>query len=399
MTLLPRLRQTIAGRPQHARNDEGCGGALAGEGGALPSPWSPTRWHGNVVPFARPIASGRLETIQVDRELRLSSPRPRLRERYWLLCMLAASAAMHATAFFVFDRAPPPLASVGVESMSVEIVLGSNAAAGFATKPTQSEASVDAAAATGKTAEVVKAETAREAAEVRDQATPIAPDPIAMDASAVPAETKPMRQVADLQRSAAETAAQAVPPAAAVTAPPLLASENLHAVAEAAATATAAEVRPESAKPKVVTASPKPKPTDTTSSPKRRGEPRRAGSKQGKDARTREGRASVASVASSGIGRGRSDADSNYRGIVAAQLARHKNFPPDARRNGDHGSAVVSFGIDGDGRVTAVTLVRATGFASLDREAQAMVRRASPFPPPPARHAMRFTVPVSFDIR
>jgi hypothetical protein len=37
--------------------------------------------------------------------------------------------------------------------------------------------------------------------------------------------------------------------------------------------------------------------------------------------------------------------------------------------------------------------------ASLDQEVEAMVRRASPFPAPPAGHAMTFTVPVSFQLR
>jgi protein TonB len=60
---------------------------------------------------------------------------------------------------------------------------------------------------------------------------------------------------------------------------------------------------------------------------------------------------------------------------------------------------VVSFTINGGGSVTRVALVRGTGIASLDREAQAMVNRSSPFPPPPSQRPMRFTVPVSFDIR
>jgi hypothetical protein len=44
-------------------------------------------------------------------------------------------------------------------------------------------------------------------------------------------------------------------------------------------------------------------------------------------------------------------------------------------------------------------LAHSAGIASLDQEVQAMVRRASPFPAPPAGHAMTFTVPVSFQLR
>ena len=100
-----------------------------------------------------------------------------------------------------------------------------------------------------------------------------------------------------------------------------------------------------------------------------------------------------------GVGRGRSDADSNYRGLVAAHLARYKRFPTDARSRGDQGVASVAFSLDTGGRVSSVALVRGSGVASLDQEVQAMVHRASPFPAPPSGRPMSFTVPVSFRLQ
>src|SRR5947209_19832365 len=109
---------------------------------------------------------------------------------------------------------------------------------------------------------------------------------------------------------------------------------------------------------------------------------------------------STASAPASSIGRGRMTAgDTNYQGLVAARLARFKRFPADARRRREQGSALVSFTIDGTGRVTSVRLVRGTGFVALDHEVQAMVRRASPFPPPPRGADMNFSAPVSFQDR
>jgi protein TonB len=99
-----------------------------------------------------------------------------------------------------------------------------------------------------------------------------------------------------------------------------------------------------------------------------------------------------------GIGRGRSDADTNYRGIVAAHLARYKQFPADAKSRGEQGIAAVFFRLDGAGRVNSVSLKRGSGSASLDREVEAMVHRASPFPAPPSRQPVTFTVPVSFKL-
>ena len=57
---------------------------------------------------------------------------------------------------------------------------------------------------------------------------------------------------------------------------------------------------------------------------------------------------------------------------------------------------MVSFGLDGGGRVTSARLVRGSGIASIDQEVQAMVRRSSPFPLPPSGRAVSFTVPVTF---
>jgi TonB family protein len=107
----------------------------------------------------------------------------------------------------------------------------------------------------------------------------------------------------------------------------------------------------------------------------------------------------VAAVAPGGAGPGSSASESNYRGTAAAHLARFKQFPADARSRGEQGTSVVSFSLDGSGRVTRVTLVRGTGIASLDRESEAMVRRASPFPPPPGGRPMTISAPVNFRLR
>lgn len=100
-----------------------------------------------------------------------------------------------------------------------------------------------------------------------------------------------------------------------------------------------------------------------------------------------------------GIGAGQSAALRNYFSQVASHLSRHKRFPPEARAAGNRGVATVSFSIDGGGNVETVSLARSSGFASLDAELQAMVKRASPFPAPPTGQTMTFTVPVNFNLR
>lgn len=106
----------------------------------------------------------------------------------------------------------------------------------------------------------------------------------------------------------------------------------------------------------------------------------------------------AASAASSGVGAGVSDADASHRNLVAAHLTRHKQYPPESRARGEQGWTRVAFTIDGAGNVLNVALSGSSGVASFERETEAMVRRASPFPPPPSGTPMSFVVPVNFTI-
>jgi periplasmic protein TonB len=189
-------------------------------------------------------------------------------------------------------------------------------------------------------------------------------------------ETRPMNEAA--VASEPERAASTAPASPSAAPEPVLLEAQPKAL-EVEATPilpqSAEQPKPEPAKPVKTDESPKPeaKPPTLVSAP--------------------------ATPSASGISRGRSAADANYAARVAAHLARHKQFPADARRRGEQGSAGVAFGIDGLGRVTTVNLTHSTGSRSLDSEAQSMVRRASPFPPPPGGQAMSFSVPVSFNMR
>jgi protein TonB len=76
---------------------------------------------------------------------------------------------------------------------------------------------------------------------------------------------------------------------------------------------------------------------------------------------------------------------------VRAHLARYKQA-----LGSSTGTATVSFTIGGSGGVAGVRLARGSGVAAIDQEVQAMVRRASPFPPPPGGRAQSFSIPVNF---
>jgi protein TonB len=113
-----------------------------------------------------------------------------------------------------------------------------------------------------------------------------------------------------------------------------------------------------------------------------------------RDQPAKQAKASSPSTAANSVGIGRSDASTNYPGTVRAHLSRYQQS-----LGSNQGTAVVSFTLGGSGAVGGVRLARASGVAAIDQEVQAMVRRASPFPPPPAGAMRSFTIPINFTVR
>ncbi|KJS14620.1 MAG: hypothetical protein VR78_09845, partial [Hoeflea sp. BRH_c9] len=84
-------------------------------------------------------------------------------------------------------------------------------------------------------------------------------------------------------------------------------------------------------------------------------------------------------------------AASNYPGKVYSKIARTRQ-----RNTGGRGIAHVSFQITASGQVAGVSVSRSSGNSSVDRAAIAHVKRASPFPKPPAGARTRFVIPIEF---
>jgi protein TonB len=282
--------------------------------------------------------------------------------------LVLASALIHGGLLAALNREPPPMASIGIEAISVELVLGANSSAGPATTPSEAQSPPSP----GPT-EPEPPPVPREAA--------LAPADVPPDAAPQPPPEDPSRP-------------QATAPAE-VTAEPRT-EQPVTSHQEAALPPKEPESRrPE--EPRKPVAQP---PSSPARKPQRRDSTNRA-RPAATDPRVDNRRVAALPPAGapSGVGPGRSDSDTNYRGTAAAHLARYKQFPAEARSRGEQGTSVVSFSIDGSGRVTRVSLVRSTGIASLDRESEAMVRRASPFPPPPGGRPITLSAPVNFHLR
>ena len=305
----------------------------------------------NVVPFSRSRRGSAPEAppLSIPAQDRAALPAPPM-SLAKQLAVLAGSLAVHGSIFFVLWQTPAPFASIGIEAITVDVVLGGDTAAGLASTPAENEVQV-ANAATEEKPDEQQAEQAKLVPEAPPE-VPVEPEP----REAEPAPREPPQ--AEVQEQPAETPEQSA------TAAPL----------------------PEIQKPAPRAKTPPP-------------DPKRIPDPKAKTSTPKQQATTAAPEAASGVGRGRSDSSATYNGRVSAHLARHKQYPAAARSAGSQGTATVSFSLDGGGRVTSARLAGGSGIASIDQEAVAMVRRASPFPAPPDGRGRSFTVPVRFNLR
>lgn len=272
------------------------------------------------------------------------APAGRLR---WPIVFAITSLLAHGLVMltFLIER-ESEAASIGREVISVELVLGAETTAGIAQRASASEA-------------VPSASKADDSQTKQDQALE------------TPSESKTHEAMPPRQIEA--------PPATAAIPEPLRSDRP-------------AEITPPS-EPQPAAADPAPrrqKPMRDVAARMDEGKHARGPSRQ-----RERSHPSQPSASSNGIGRGSSRSVANYRGAVAAHLARHKRNPSVTRE----GTATIAFTIAGSGTVSSVRLVRSAGASALDQEAQAMPRRASPFPAPPDGRSMNFTVPIRFSVR
>jgi protein TonB len=100
-------------------------------------------------------------------------------------------------------------------------------------------------------------------------------------------------------------------------------------------------------------------------------------------------------------GGGNPGARADFAAIVAARLARAKQYPRSAQRARIEGTGTIWFRMNAAGQVTAARLTRGTGHAELDRAIMDTLRRARlpAIPDSVGRAQMEFSVPMSFTLR
>jgi periplasmic protein TonB len=93
-----------------------------------------------------------------------------------------------------------------------------------------------------------------------------------------------------------------------------------------------------------------------------------------------------------------SDALPKWRHRLEEVLERNKRYPATAQRRREQGVTVLSFVVDGEGKLLSSRIVHSSGYAALDEEAMELLRRSVPFPPPPAG-SVSVEAPVRFNLR
>lgn len=273
--------------------------------------------------------------------------------------LVAAALLLHLALVAFFMRDPTPIPSLALDSISVDIVLGGQTEAGVAQTPSPAESAPSPSAETAPRA-------TEQPTEVTEQTKP---------------ELRPRIETAEPQREEQKPEESKAAAAEPEPAPTPTEPEPAPALAEAQPTPKQAE--PEQPKPveQPVASQPPPPKEEPTETPREQSKPTPP----------------RVAASQSGVGVGSSREVRNWASLVSAHLARNKRYPADALARGIGGTASVAFTLDAGGRVTSVRLARSSGNASLDRESQDLVRRASPFPAPPQGKAS-ITVPVNFNV-
>ena len=84
----------------------------------------------------------------------------------------------------------------------------------------------------------------------------------------------------------------------------------------------------------------------------------------------------------------RGTADPGYLSTLFGMIMQQMKFPPNLRPSDSLGQGLLLFTVDARGRVVKDVIALSSGSAELDAAARDAVRKAAPYPPPPAGAAM-----------
>lgn len=92
----------------------------------------------------------------------------------------------------------------------------------------------------------------------------------------------------------------------------------------------------------------------------------------------------------------------DYYSKLKAYLDRYKRYPHAARLRREQGVVQVKFNLNRDGHILSYAVVKSSGFAALDEEAQSLMARAGrlpPFPDDMTEERLEVHLPIAFSMR
>lgn len=236
---------------------------------------------------------------------------------------------------------------------------------------------------------------------VQEVAEPPAQQPDA--AQETPAEPVEMARAEPVEATPAETQPSVIVPTAPVPTTPLQAEDTAPDVTAAVIPevqqalpeepATQVSRRP-ALRPKSIEArAPKPEPKPTPKPQKPRPQPKgnaKANAAAGADDGQAGAKANAAADRqAAAAAKAANAAVSNYPGQVMARIARLPR-----PRTSSRGSATIAFTVASNGGLSGARVAASSGSAQLDQAALELVRRASPFPPPPKGAQRSFSIRI-----
>lgn len=292
------------------------------------------------------------------------------------------------------DTAPPPAAKPVApppRKAEVEAPPPETATPRTPPPPVRAEAPVEVAEVVRPVDEVIA--IAKLEPQPESQAEPL-PEPATVERPAPPeppAETMP--DPVEVARVEPDAAAVETP---AIETPPLPVTRPTPLTLEKAAAEPVQEVQRTAAVMAVVTA------TVTADAPSEDEGPSAPSPSSASDGRSGSGASAHGGAAESSSGGGRPGVSTDYVSILQAWLEEHKEYPRRARSRRQEGVVYLYFVMDRGGRVLQHRIDRSSGYSLLDREVEAMIRRAEPLPAMPddmTQARLELVVPVQFRLR
>lgn len=289
------------------------------------------------------------------------------------------SLAVHAAGFLAFDQADPPALAGGIQQVAMIGNSFADAAAGTVSEQTTPERTAPVP--------VAKAAPTPPLAAAQSATTPAATAPSSLDivisSARIPSTATspptvaprtnepvvptPIARITETSPAEARTVATTVQP------------EIREATADTPRPRERGERQEPTPERQVARTAPATQPAGNAEQTTRRGEA--TGQAQGNAARTTRG--------GEVDGAGDSRAAAAYPSLVNGQIAR-------TRRESSNltGTAVVSFTVSTSGTLAGLGIARSSGNSKLDRIALDHIRRAAPFPAPPAGAQRSFSVAI-----